>query len=141
MLPRHPRSTLFPYTTLFRSTALDKLTGGGLHRGTSTLLMGPAGSGKSTIATQYAVAAAERGERAVIYTFDESVATLTSRAQGLGIALRRHVEENRIRIQQVDPGELSPGEFIYRIRRAVEKEAARVVVVDSLNGYLNAMPE
>jgi circadian clock protein KaiC len=121
--------------------ALDKLAGGGLHRGTSTLLMGPAGSGKSTIATQYAVAAAERGEHAVIYTFDESVATLTSRAEGLGIALPRHVEANRIRIQQVDPGELSPGEFIYRIRRAVEKEAARVVVVDSLNGYLNAMPE
>jgi circadian clock protein KaiC len=121
--------------------ALDKLAGGGLHRGTSTLLMGPAGSGKSTIATQYAVAAAERGEHAVIYTFDESVATLTSRADGLGIALRRHLDANRIRIQQVDPGELSPGEFIYRIRRAVEKEAARVVVVDSLNGYLNAMPE
>jgi circadian clock protein KaiC len=121
--------------------ALDKLTGGGLHRGTSTLLMGPAGCGKSTIATQYAVSAAERGERAVIYTFDESVATLTRRAEGLGIALKRHVEAKRIRIQQVDPGELSPGEFIYRIRGAVEKEAARVVVVDSLNGYLNAMPE
>ncbi len=121
--------------------ALDKLTGGGLHRGTSTLLMGPAGCGKSTIATQYAVSAAERGERAVIYTFDESVATLTSRAEGLGIAIKRHLDAKRIRIQQVDPGELSPGEFIYRIRGAVEKEAARVIVVDSLNGYLNAMPE
>ena len=121
--------------------ALDKLTGGGLHRGTSTLLMGPAGCGKSTIATQYAVSAAERGERAVIYTFDESVATLTSRAEGLGIALKHHVEAKRIRIQQVDPGELSPGEFIHGMRRAVEKETARVVVVDSLNGYLNAMPE
>ena len=121
--------------------ALDKLTGGGLHRGTSTLLMGPAGCGKSTIATQYAVSAAERGERSVIYTFDESAATLTGRAEGLGIALKHHVEAKRIRIQQVDPGELSPGEFIHGMRRAVEKEAARVVVVDSLNGYLNAMPE
>jgi circadian clock protein KaiC len=121
--------------------ALDKLTGGGLHRGTSTLLMGPAGCGKSTIATQYAVSAAERGERAVIYTFDESAATLARRAEGLGIALKHHVEAKRIRIQQVDPGELSPGEFIYGIRHAVEKEAARLVVVDSLNGYLNAMPE
>ena len=121
--------------------ALDKLTGGGLHRGTSTLLMGPAGCGKSTIATQYAVSAAERGESAVIYTFDESVATLTGRAEGLGIALKHHVEAKRIRIQQVDPGELSPGEFIHGMRRAVEKGAARVVVVDSLNGYLNAMPE
>jgi circadian clock protein KaiC len=121
--------------------ALDALTGGGLHRGTSALLMGPAGCGKSTLATQYAVAAAERGERAVIYIFDESEATLLMRSQALGIELKRHVDAGRIRVQQVDPGELSPGEFIYRIRRAVEKESARVVVIDSLNGYLNAMPE
>jgi circadian clock protein KaiC len=121
--------------------ALDKLTGGGLHRGTSALLMGPAGSGKSTIAAQYAVAAAERGERAVLFTFDESVATLVMRMEGLGIALRRHMDANRIRIQQVDPGELSPGEFVHAIRRAVDDDAARLVVIDSLNGYLNAMPE
>jgi circadian clock protein KaiC len=121
--------------------ALDALTGGGLHRGTSALLMGPAGCGKSTLATQYAVAAAERGERAVIYVFDESEATLLMRSQALGIDLKRHVDAGRIRVQQVDPGELSPGEFIYRIRRAVENESARVVVIDSLNGYLNAMPE
>lgn len=120
---------------------LDKLTGGGLHRGTSALLMGPAGCGKSTIATQYAVAAAERGERAVLFAFDESVATLVMRSEGLGIPLRKHMEAKRIRIQQVDPGELSPGEFIYAIRKAVEGDGARVVVVDSLNGYLNAMPE
>ena len=121
--------------------SLDALTGGGLHRGTSALLMGPAGAGKSTLATQYAVAAAERGERAVLYIFDESVGTLLMRSQALGIGLKRHVEAGRIRVQQVDPGELSPGEFIYGIRRAVEEEAARVVVIDSLNGYLNAMPE
>ena len=120
---------------------LDKLAGGGLHRGTSTLLMGPAGSGKSTIATQYALSAAERGERSVMFTFDESTATLLARSQGLGMDLQRQVEAKRIRIQQVDPGELSPGEFIHGIRRAVEKDAARVVVIDSLNGYLNAMPE
>jgi len=120
---------------------LDRLTGGGLHRGTSALLMGPAGCGKSTIATQYAVAAAERGERSVLFTFDESVATLIMRTEGLGIPLRKHIDAGRIRIQQVDPGELSPGEFMYSIRRAVEREAARLVVVDSLNGYLNAMPE
>jgi len=120
---------------------LDKLTGGGLHRGTSALLMGPAGCGKSTIATQYAVAAAERGERSVLFTFDESVATLVMRSEGLGIALKKHLDAKRIRVQQVDPGELSPGEFIYSIRNAVEREGARVVVIDSLNGYLNAMPE
>ena len=120
---------------------LDKLTGGGLHRGTSALLMGPAGCGKSTIATQYAVAAAERGERAVLFTFDESVATLVMRTEGLGIPLKKQLDAKRVRIQQVDPGELSPGEFIYAIRRAVEREGARIVVIDSLNGYLNAMPE
>ena len=120
---------------------LDKLTGGGLHRGTSALLMGPAGCGKSTIATQYAVAAAERGERAVLFAFDESVATLVMRSEGLGIPLRKHLDAKRIHIQQVDPGELSPGEFIHAIRRAVERDGARMVVVDSLNGYMNAMPE
>jgi len=120
---------------------LDQLTGGGLHRGTSTLLMGPAGSGKSTLATLWAVAAAERGERAVIFTFDESMATLAMRSQGLGIDLKRQMDARRIRVQQVDPGELSPGEFIHSIRRAVEREGARVLVIDSLNGYLNAMPE
>jgi circadian clock protein KaiC len=103
--------------------------------------MGPAGCGKSTIATQYAINAAERGERSLILTFDESIATLITRSEGLGMQLRHHVDAKRIRVQQVDPGELSPGEFIYSIRRAVEKEAARVVVIDSLNGYLNAMPE
>jgi circadian clock protein KaiC len=121
--------------------ALDALTGGGLHRGTSALLMGPAGSGKSTLATQYAVSAAERGERSVLFTFDEGVGTLIMRSEGLGIPLKRHMEAKRIRVQQVDPGELSPGEFIYSVRRAVEREAARVVVIDSLNGYMNAMPE
>ena len=121
--------------------ALDQLSGGGLHRGTSALLMGPAGSGKSTIAAQYAVAAAERGERSVVFAFDESVATLVMRMEGLGIPLRKHIDAKRIRVQQVDPGELSPGEFIYAIRNAVERDAARVVVIDSLNGYLNAMPE
>ncbi len=121
--------------------ALDAMSGGGLHRGTSALLMGPAGCGKSTLATQYCVSAAERGERSAMFTFDESTATLMTRSHGLGIDLKRHVDARRIRIQQIDPGELSPGEFIYSIRRSVEKDAARVVVIDSLNGYLNAMPE
>jgi circadian clock protein KaiC len=121
--------------------ALDALVGGGLDRGTSTLLMGPAGSGKSTIATQYAVAAAARGERAVIFTFDESAATLLARSAGLGMDLAAHVEAGRVRLQQVDPAELSPGEFAHRVREAVEQDRARMVVIDSLNGYLNAMPE
>ena len=121
--------------------AFDRLLGGGLDRGTSALLMGPAGSGKSTIALQFMVAAAERGERSVIYSFDESIGTLLTRAEALGIPMQQHLEAGTIRVQQVDPGELSPGEFVYSIRRAVERDQARIVCIDSLNGYLNAMPE
>ncbi len=121
--------------------ALDALIGGGLDRGTSALLMGPAGSGKSSIAVQYAVAAAARGERAAIFTFDESVATLQARSAGLGMDLKGHMDAGRVGVQQVDPGELSPGEFADAVRRAVERDGARVVVIDSLNGYLQAMPE
>jgi circadian clock protein KaiC len=121
--------------------ALDALLGGGLDRGTSALLMGPTGSGKSSIATQYAVAAAEAGERAVVFTFDESLTTLYARSAGLGMDLRGHVEAGRVRVHQVDPAEMSPGEFAHRVRQSVEEDGARVVVIDSLNGYLNAMPE
>ncbi len=122
-------------------TALDTLLGGGPDRGTSTLLMGPAGSGKSTIAVQYAVAAAERGDHAVIFGFDESIETLETRSQSLGIKLRQGREAGQIDLQQIDPAELSPGEFACRVCEVVEKDKARVVVIDSLNGYMNAMPE
>ncbi len=122
-------------------TALDSLLGGGPERGTSTLLMGPAGSGKSTIAVQYAIAAANRGDHAAIFAFDESIATLTTRTEGLGIKFASGVKAGQVRIQQVDPAELSPGEFAHLVREAVEVHKARVVVIDSLNGYMNAMPE
>jgi len=122
-------------------TALDKLLGGGPDRGTSTLLMGPAGSGKSTIGVQYAVAAAERGDHAVIFAFDESEATLEARTAGLGIQLKKGSAAGKVRIRQVDPAELSPGEFAAMVREAVEKDKARVVVIDSLNGYMHAMPD
>jgi circadian clock protein KaiC len=120
---------------------VDRLLGGGLDRGTSALLIGPAGSGKSSLALQYAVAAAERGEHSVVYTFDESLTTLFSRMLGLGIDMKPHVDSGRIRIRQIDPGEVSPGEFGYQIRRGVEEHHAKMVVIDSLNGYLSAMPE
>ena len=122
-------------------TALDELLGGGLDRGTSTLLMGPAGSGKSTIAVQYAVAAADRGDHAVIFAFDESKATLKARTAGLSIELKEGHNPGQIRIQQIDPAEMSPGEFAFQVQDVVEKHRARVVIIDSLNGYLNAMPE
>jgi circadian clock protein KaiC len=120
---------------------LDALMGGGLDRGTSTLLMGPAGSGKSSLATQFSAAAAARGEAVNIYIFDEGRATYLARSAGLGIDLSPHLEEGRVVIQQIDPAELSPGEFAHVVRRGVRDRGARVVVIDSLNGYLMAMPE
>lgn len=122
-------------------SALDQLLGGGQDRGTSTLFIGPPGSGKSTIAVQYAVTAAVRGDHAVIFAFDESTATLQRRMTGLGIEFKHGVAAGEIEIRQVDPAEVSPGEFAHMVRRAVERDNARVVVIDSLNGYLNSMPE
>jgi circadian clock protein KaiC len=120
--------------------ALDALWMGGIPRGTSTLVIGPAGSGKSSIATTYAAAAAERGEVAAIFNFDETLATIYRRSDQLGINLRAHVKTGMVKIAQLDPAELSPGEFVGKVRAAVEKEGARVVIIDSLNGFLNAMP-
>ncbi len=122
-------------------TALDELLGGGLDRGTSTLLMGPAGSGKSTVAVQYAAAAAARGEHAAIFAFDESTETLQTRISTLGIELRCGMGKGEVSIRQVDPAELSPGEFTSLVQLAVEHHDARVVVIDSLNGYMHAMPD
>ena len=123
------------------STELDALLGGGLPRGTSALLIGGAGVGKSSVAITFAVAAAERGENASIFAFDEGLGTLYARAAGLGIPLQAHVDAGRIHIQQIDPAEMSPGEFTHVVRRSVEQKNARVLVIDSLNGYLNAMPD
>ena len=121
-------------------TELDDLLGGGIDTGTSTLFTGPAGSGKSTIAFHYALAAARRGETAMIFTFDESSATLIERARGLGLDPDPVMESGHLRIHQVDPAELSPGEFVAQIRYLVDRENLRVLVIDSMNGLLNAMP-
>ncbi len=119
---------------------LDDLLSGGIDTGTCTLLTGPAGCGKSTIALRYACSAAQRGEKAAIYTFDESLSTLIERATGLGLDPRPILNSGRLQIEQIDPAELSPGEFISRIRKLVDDQDLRVVVIDSLNGLLNAMP-
>jgi circadian clock protein KaiC len=119
---------------------MDALLGGGLEEGTSTLIVGAAGTGKSTLAAQFATAAAGRGQRAALFVFDESPATLIARCNGLGIALAAELDAGRVRIQQVDPAELSPGEFTNRIREAVLVQKVSMVIIDSLNGYLNAMP-
>jgi circadian clock protein KaiC len=120
---------------------LDKLIGGGLERGTSTLIQGAAGTGKSTISAMFCTRAAERGERSALFIFDESPNTLFSRLEGLNIPLKKHVDAGLVKVQPVDPGELSPGEFVHAIRRAVEQHHAKIVVIDSLNGYLNSMPD
>lgn len=121
--------------------ALDDLLGGGADRGTSTLLIGPSGTGKSTVAMQYAVSAAERGDAAMVLAFDENRATLEARTAALGIPLAANQASGKLVIQQIDPAEMSPGEFAFRVRQAVEAGAVRLIVIDSLNGYINAMLE
>ena len=118
---------------------LDKLFGGGLDRGTTTLILGPAGTGKSSLAIQYAVKMAAQGERSAIFTFDETRAVMLTRAKALGFDLARGIKSGAVTVQQVDPAELSPGEFAVRIQRFVQA-GCKLIVIDSLNGYLNAMP-
>jgi circadian clock protein KaiC len=120
---------------------LDKLFGGGVSRGSTSLFMGPAGCGKSTIATKFLTSAADRGERGLMFTTDETVETVLSRCRGLGIPLEAHLKKKTVDVQRLDPSELSPGEFITRIRTDVEEKECRVVIIDSLNGLLNAMQE
>lgn len=119
----------------------DELLGGGLDRGSAALFVGPSGAGKTTLATQYAVAAIGRAEPVSIFTFDEGLASLIARAEGLGLPLQHHLSEGKVKIEQVDPAEMSPGEFASRVREAVEIDGAQMIVIDSLNGYLTAMPE
>lgn len=120
---------------------LDRLLGGGLERGTNALLIGAAGVGKSSLALSYVIAAAQRNEHSVFFAFDEGRGTLEARAKAVGLPLSDALERGLIRFQQVDPAELSPGEFAANVRRSVEVDGARLVVIDSLNGYLNAMPD
>lgn len=133
--------TTFERTPLSSGVAqLDALLGGGIARGTSTILMGPAGAGKSSIAALYATAAATRGDKAVIFAFDEQRELLIRRADSLGMPMSKHVETGQIVIRQIDPAEMSPGELAWRARSYVENEEVKIIVIDSLNGYLQSMP-
>ena len=123
------------------SAELDTLLGGGLPRGTSILVTGPAGTGKSVLATQYACAAATRGEKVRFYLFDERLGTFTLRANGLGMDIREFMSDGRLSVCQVEPTERSPGEFAHDVVRAVEDDGVQMVVNDSINGYLQSMPE
>jgi circadian clock protein KaiC len=120
---------------------LDSLVGGGLSRGTSTIIIGPAGAGNSTLAGQYVTAAAARGERTVVFTFDESVSTFVTRSEGVGMKMRDKIENGTVLVVQIDPGELAPGQFAQMVRDSVDHHGARIVVIDSLNGYLSATPD
>lgn len=121
--------------------SLDTLLGGGLMTGGSTLLVGPAGTGKSSIAMQFAVHAAERGGNASIFIFDERPETAIARALGLHMNVQGHLDDGRLRIQQLDPAELTAGQFAHIVRAEVESHNVSVLVIDSLNGYLEAMPD
>ncbi len=120
---------------------LDSLFNGGVQRGTSTLVVGPTGCGKSTLCSQFVLSAAKRGEKSAIFTFDETRQSFTVRSRGLGMDLDPYFDDGTIYLEQVDPAELSPGEFVHRIRAGVEEKKWRIVVIDSLNGLLNSMSE
>jgi circadian clock protein KaiC len=118
---------------------LDAVLGGGLDRGTTNLIIGPSGAGKSTLALGYLMAALDQGEHGLIISFDETAGILQRRANGIGFAIGPHIESGRLRIEQMDPADVSAGDFAGRIRDAVETDRARVVVIDSLTGYMSAM--
>ena len=120
---------------------LDALLGGGLDRGSSLLIMGAAGVGKSTIATHYAVSAARRREHAAMFIFDETVRTLRARSEKLGLSIDTHLADGTLSVRQIDSAEYSAGQFAHTVMRAVDEHDARTVVIDSLSGYLSAMPE
>ncbi|WP_315761786.1 ATPase domain-containing protein [Sphingomonas sp. Y38-1Y] len=122
------------------SPELNGLLGGGIERGSSVLVLGPAGTGKSSIALTFVQTAIERGESAAMFVFDEEIGLLIHRAQGIGIDIQAMIDSGKLLLQQVDAAELSPGEFSSRVRHCVEQYGARTVVIDSLNGYQAAMP-
>ena len=121
-------------------SGLDALLGGGIERASSSLIIGPAGSGKSTLATQFISAACKRGERVWCGIFEENCETFRDRASGTGMPVQGFIDAGLLQLQQIDPGALSPGEFVSAVRTAVERDGVRMVVIDSLNGYLNAIP-
>lgn len=123
------------------NSEIDHLLHGGLERGTVTLVQGVTGTGKTSLATQYAVAAAQRNERSLIFCFDERVSTLVERAKGLGMDIETYIADGRITISQIDPAELTAGEFSNMVYEAVIRNEISLVIIDSINGYAYALPE
>jgi circadian clock protein KaiC len=144
----YPRLVSGEHKTGFKRTVLtsgieelDALLGGGVERGSSTLLMGPSGAGKSLLSLQFAVAAARRGEHVALFVFDEELSLLLDRARLLGMDLEELRASGHLFIEQIDAAEQSPGEFTHRVRTHIDRHAVKTVVIDSLNGYQAAMPE
>jgi circadian clock protein KaiC len=141
-IPEHPDDrAAAPRPWSSGSPELDALLGGGLQQGTSVVITGPAGTGKSVLCAQYACAAVSRGVRARFYLFDERLSTFRMRGLGLAMDLEEPIADGRLRLQQVEPTQLSPGEFAHQVVDAVERDGVRMIVIDSLNGYLQSMPE
>lgn len=128
-------------TTTSGIAELDSLLGGGIEQGSSTLIIGPSGTGKSTFALQFMVAAIRRGERAAFFAFDEELGLLFDRTRAMGFDLEGMRDAGHLQIEQIDAAELSPGEFAHRVRQRVNRAHAKAVVIDSLNGYTAAMPD
>jgi circadian clock protein KaiC len=120
---------------------LDQLLGGGVETGSSVLALGPAGAGKSLLVVQFIAAAIARGERAALFVFDEELGLLFQRTKSLGFDLKAFVDGGQLFVEQMDAAEVSPGEFAHEVRRRIERHDVRIVGIDSLNGYQNAMPE
>jgi len=135
------RANMARHTMSSGIAELDRLLGGGVETGSSTLILGPAGTGKSLTAIVFIVAAIERGEKAALFVFDEELGLLFSRMKVLGIDLEEMRRSGMLFLEQVDAAELSPGEFAHRVRRRVDDDQIKTVVIDSLNGYQAAMPE
>jgi circadian clock protein KaiC len=132
------------YTGEFLSTGvegLDGLLGGGLDRSTAVLIMGTTGTGKSSIAIQCVAAALQRGQSVAVYLFDERPATWYHRAEQLGGPLRQHVTSGTLWVQHINPAEMSPAQFAYELQQAVTQHSVELIIIDSLTGYVNAMPE
>jgi circadian clock protein KaiC len=143
-----PRLVSAEHKTEFQRTVLsteipelNTLLGGGIERGSSTLILGPSGTGKTILAITFVAAAIKRGERAAMFIFDEELGLLFDRAKGLGFDLKAMIDTGKLVVEQVDAASLSPGEFSHRVRRCIEQYEVRTVVIDSLNGYQAAMPE
>ncbi|MES2561943.1 MAG: ATPase domain-containing protein, partial [Pseudomonadota bacterium] len=143
-----PRLVAADYPTTFDrklassgNVELDALVGGGLHTGTSNLLMGPAGSGKSSLACLFAAASAARGEKVIFFAFDENILTLEHRAESIGLRFREHIDSGLLTLRQVDPAEIAPGALADEIVQCVQGHGIRMIVLDSLNGYVNSMPQ